>query len=144
MRTLLCLPLLVVLTAVAQDWPQAAVTSSRICSIPLLRAAVPLNIDPGIVLRLPPNSSRMPQVKVPAPPCDEPVTALLVVTRDRAEPANTLPSPERTLPGTKFKQGLRFGHPGGEWGFSCVVDAKFLKKKDRSLLNIYYWRKGRG
>ena len=44
---------------------------TNVCSIPLLEVPISKNVERMPVFRPPDNLERMPQVKVPAPPCKE-------------------------------------------------------------------------
>ena len=63
-------------SALPQDQPQTAPRASKACSIPLLRMAVPPDLDPLIVSKVAPVADPMPVTQGPAPPCDEPNKSL--------------------------------------------------------------------
>ncbi len=51
---------------------EQVVSRNSPCSVPLVRVPIDPNVDPLMVLRLPAPTARMPQIRVPARPCDEP------------------------------------------------------------------------
>ena len=57
---------------------------SAVCSIPLTRFVAP-DIDPSIVKKMPPTSDRTSQLRVPAPPCDEPAAQPPIIAQRLGE-----------------------------------------------------------
>jgi hypothetical protein len=68
--------------ASATAFPQARPT---VCSIPLTRFVAP-DIDPLFVKKMPPTSDRTSQLRVPAPPCDEPAAPSSIIALRLGDP----------------------------------------------------------